>query len=851
MPLSISSRPTKTVGSSVCAFNSVHRPMKYVLASDIFPTNSVDTTYTVSGVASSDLGITVTTTLAHGYSEKEWVHQSGFSVSSYNGNFKILRVPTTTTYVIGVAYVSSDTGSTIKYYNNYFAQIEIYAGLPAYHAYQASKTLRLIDTVNIIPDEDGNVNLNVAPLLKQDIEQNYDNTIKFPDYNQVTACYIKYREVYDVVSGGDITSTPQTQTTDVLSGCTPSGEIVTGGDFTGGYSDFDLVSDIVDFLYGGFDAQWVYGTNNMQVTLPSIFDNSSEIKQDIDFSPGFNYDLTMDVSQSGFGGFVHLYVYDSGTGLYERLHIQYIAGGNVSINFTPSRNYDQIRIFATTFDNNTITIDNLSIEASDCNFYVWAVNAITGFNHDNGGNLASYVVNRSILTDSISNSPILFPDYPFFESYIIPNAIIENLSNSGTVVVRLKELDQNSVQLSETDLTVTNGNDGIYHRRLNDQLAETTSKKGKVQLVYLPDNLLTVADGGDFESTFASWNSFFGYLGVSSFYGASADYANTGTQSFGLRDGNFTISASGSYIAYYNQGFSLEPNSSYDFIVYFLVDGGGDIRRTSGTDTVLKISLGDQAGNAVITEGLNLYIGNISGTNQGFDTLAFSRNTSVFNNDPPTGELAHEQWIQLTAVFSNNTASPITVKPGIFLDGLLANTGFQVSGSPTTYFMYTDTWVFKGPKINLTNERTFLIDRDCKEQNYPLMWLNNKGGYDSYNFSARKLNSVDITGEEIYRNPENSWDTGFINNKFAHDFIKVNARNKWTVRSKPLTISEYEALEQVLYSPKVYKLNNANGSDMTGVNVVKSSIRKFEDKEKLIVMSFEVQETDFRPIQSQ
>src|SRR6056297_434903 len=128
MSLSISVRPTKNVNSLYESnVNSVHLPMQYQLDSDLFPTNTSDTTFSVTSVATNALGATFTTSVAHGYTALNWVTLSGFSELGYNGNWQIISVPSTTTFVVGAAFTSTDTGNAVRYYNNYHAKIQIYA----------------------------------------------------------------------------------------------------------------------------------------------------------------------------------------------------------------------------------------------------------------------------------------------------------------------------------------------------------------------------------------------------------------------------------------------------------------------------------------------------------------------------------------------------------------------------------------------------------------------------------------------------------------------------------------------------------------------------------------------------
>jgi hypothetical protein len=68
---------------------------------------------TIASVAFESIGISrVTTTQDHGYQALDTVIIEG--TTSYNGSFQILGVPTSTTFLIATAYVTSETGSHYK-----------------------------------------------------------------------------------------------------------------------------------------------------------------------------------------------------------------------------------------------------------------------------------------------------------------------------------------------------------------------------------------------------------------------------------------------------------------------------------------------------------------------------------------------------------------------------------------------------------------------------------------------------------------------------------------------------------------------------------------------------------------
>lgn len=838
MSLSVSTRPSKEILDIESTLNSVHLPIQYILESDLFPVNSDDTTYSVTGVASNALGITVTTSVAHGRVAKEWVKLTGFS-EDYNGVFQVLSAPTTTTMVLGVAYVANDTGSLVKHYNNYHAKVRIYAGLPAYHGDNASKPMGLVTTLNVVPNSDNEVIVNVAPLVKQLIQMNVDEDNLNPDFNQICAFYIEFAESYDSVSGGSVVTTTTSYTTDTVSGCTASTELVTGGAFTGGYGDWGLETVVIEALGYTIFTQWMYGTNNVQVVF-SGSGVSSELVQAIDFFPYVTYTLSYDMTKTATFQSISVYLYDTTRGDYQLVSFKF--GTSVTTVFTPNNTYDEVHIIAQSVGASTITLDNFSILSGECNYYIWAINGVLNFNDPNGGNFADYYINERYLTDLLSNSPIMYPDKDFHVSAFLPNSV---LSSNGDVAFRVNVKDRNKDLIKTQDVLVTSGNDGIYHRKINGIFSPYEDAKfGDVRLIKIPDTILTGADQGTFESTFASWSSLFGYLGNVSEYGASSAQAYQGSQSFGISDGGFTVDIIGSHVVYYDEGVTLEAGASYDFTAWIFADGAQRVAANL-PPTSLRISLRDQSGNASVEIKEELFINGIDGTPSDISTFNFSRTQRTDFAAP----LSADSWIQLRSTFTNNTSGTIVAKPSIFMNDTNESFGEISFGINVAGFIfYTDSWLFKGPFINLTNLLSFEVDNECTDQDFYLAWLNPLGGYDFHNFSGRKLNSLEISGDEIYRRPTNNWDSGFINNKFAHDQISVKARNQYQLFSKPLTIDQVDRIESVFYSPKVYKVV---GSNWIGVNVIKQSVTKYTDREKLIVLSMTVQDTDFIRVQQQ
>lgn len=75
--------------------------------------SSAPSAVSVSSITVSSTTATVTTTTAHGYEVGDWMTIAGASVSALNASYKILTVPSTTTYTITVASGTTDPSGTM------------------------------------------------------------------------------------------------------------------------------------------------------------------------------------------------------------------------------------------------------------------------------------------------------------------------------------------------------------------------------------------------------------------------------------------------------------------------------------------------------------------------------------------------------------------------------------------------------------------------------------------------------------------------------------------------------------------------------------------------------------------
>jgi hypothetical protein len=142
------------------------------------------------------------------------------------------------------------------------------------------------------------------------------------------------------------------------------------------------------------------------------------------------------------------------------------------------------------------------------------------------------------------------------------------------------------------------------------------------------------------------------------------------------------------------------------------------------------------------------------------------------------------------------------------------------------------------------------VDTDCSTQDYYLTWLNIYGGFDYWNFKARKTYSVDVfdnttSDRNIYTNWPNSY------SEFADTITEQTSRrskNVITVSSQYLTTAQEDAIKYILSSPLVQVVVSKYDKRTIIVNPSSYKIRKDQDDTRSI--SFEIAYTDNIPSQS-
>lgn len=194
---------TATRSASPHGVNSVYTPINYLLTSDLYPTNTVDTSRTVSSFTDDNgyLNLNLSGSLGT-FQELDFIKISGASSEEVNGTFQVFDKYSTSDITINLAYDASYSfsgGTVILVYNNYNVVVEVYCGLSPDHYWQSQKTFELAGTLNLIPDSDNNIEFSVSEIVKGYIQTRNSATLGTLPNNLdfFTSFYIKYAESYD------------------------------------------------------------------------------------------------------------------------------------------------------------------------------------------------------------------------------------------------------------------------------------------------------------------------------------------------------------------------------------------------------------------------------------------------------------------------------------------------------------------------------------------------------------------------------------------------------------------------------------------------------------------------------
>lgn len=150
----------------------------------------------------------------------------------------------------------------------------------------------------------------------------------------------------------------------------------------------------------------------------------------------------------------------------------------------------------------------------------------------------------------------------------------------------------------------------------------------------------------------------------------------------------------------------------------------------------------------------------------------------------------------------------------------------------------------------ITETKTYDIDCNCSNQDIHLQWLNPKGGYDSWKFTAKKdinrsITASGSTSKNIFPTWPNSYGEFADTDKRKQTFR--DSRREILVRSQHLTEDQVDIISGIKSSPVVQIVNSIY--DRRTVEVDQQSFTERKESDKLHEISFVITYTDDLPSQ--
>lgn len=161
-----------------------------------------------------------------------------------------------------------------------------------------------------------------------------------------------------------------------------------------------------------------------------------------------------------------------------------------------------------------------------------------------------------------------------------------------------------------------------------------------------------------------------------------------------------------------------------------------------------------------------------------------------------------------------------------------------------------------GYDLQLSETITIDVVDDCDQfrtTNLYFTWKNYLGGQDFWLFTAQKLFSVDVTESKTNEiNIHNQWPKSY--GEFADSITRQSSRkskNIVRVSSQYLTKEQIDGLAWIVSSPLVQILSTSGGVTTARTVIVDTStLKKYQDRDNLYSISFNITYTDELPTQT-
>jgi len=188
----------------------VHLPIVYELESDIAPTNNAEESYAPTVVVSQEnidgytrLNLSAALSFPHELSYIELVGTGPLA-----GKYQLTNIAYPWSVDLDLAYDAANVFTpyqVVRYYNNYFVSVDVYAGFESGHRWESVKPMELAATLKLIPDSNNRIKFSIAEVLRGYIETRNNLTLDtLPNNTDFhVSFYIAYNENYDIGVDGE------------------------------------------------------------------------------------------------------------------------------------------------------------------------------------------------------------------------------------------------------------------------------------------------------------------------------------------------------------------------------------------------------------------------------------------------------------------------------------------------------------------------------------------------------------------------------------------------------------------------------------------------------------------------
>ena len=830
MALSVVNRPSKEIEGYESTWNAINLPIQYKFSSDLFPVNSVDTAFNITGASNDNSFLSVTISASSTNTlEGETIQIEGSDIESYNGIFKIKEKISNTEYTINVAYKGVPlTGTFQKYYNNYFAEVRLYAGLPDDHAKNTDKPTENVGTLRVIPDTENNIIASFSGLIKDDI--GFDNQLaEGIDIDHFTGFYVEYREGYDKNVGGDIETFYEDWEVDEIDNC--GQEIFTNNSFATDLSGWTQI-------LGGDTFTWNTGSATANLSVDAF---TQVIYQEVNLVANVLYQLDYDITKTNnkWSRF-QVYALDEDNNI---LLLREIGGSSSEvgfITFTPSTNIVKIgfRFWRSSTASTDVSINEVSLIAQTCQYQFWGSNSSLQFQNERGGNMYDNIAkNTDAKFMSAFNTPVIFDGEYRDDSIILPNLPANEPDIEGVAYMWLNgnDLDGGNADpitewIDRTGNVTVTGAVGFEPQVLDSGINGNRGAKfnGSTQYLttdtnILQPNIVYIVFQFDDLDTNTFWDSQESNRGAVFISGNDQMLRIFNGAGLLLSD---MLSTSTGYVAKL-----LQDGSNSSITVDNVLQATGE----AGSNDMINVEIGrsvptdpDAYYNGIMSEiiiipddtdpctvwQIEAYLGAKYGT---YDASSYALSTNEYDS---LGNLISNEIKNLT-----------------FEDEGLYRIQTEKTNENADTADYT---IISASDCGISETKSVVYNSECSNQEVYLSWLNTTGGWDYWKFTAEKDYNLAIDDKvTIERNIFSNWDSTFINGTTQLDVINTTAYNEIDVYSQYLDKDQLLAISQIKYSTKVLLID---GTKQTTVIVDSDSITLYNDgdEETLYTIRFKI-----------